>query len=104
MFRGTTPTYIFKTNDDIDLTIADKVYVTFSGMDEGEIMTKTDDALVVSADTIEVYLTQQETLSFPNGKIKVQINWLYGEEGRTKRACSQKMTIDAQKNLLDRTL
>lgn len=104
MFRGTTPTYIFKTNDDIDLTLADKVYVTFSGMDESEIMTKTDDDLEVATNTIEVYLTQQETLSFPNGKIKVQINWLYGEGGKAKRACSQKMTIDAQKNLLDRTL
>lgn len=103
MYKGTTPTYTFTTTD-ADLTIASNVYVTFSTMDEKEIMTKTGTALTVTEHSIEVYLTQEETLSFPTGSVKVQINWLYDDNGEIKRACSNKMTIPTKKNLKNEVL
>lgn len=102
MYKGTTPTYTFTSND-VDLTIASKVFVTFSTMDEKEIMTKSDD-LVITSHSVEVYLNQEETLSLPTGSIKVQINWLYDDNGETKRACSNKMTIPTKKNLKNEVL
>ena len=104
MNRGTTPTYTFTMPQGVDLTHASKVYVTFAQLDDTLIITKSDEDLVITSSKVEVYLTQEETLSFPNGQIQVQLNWLYEEGGKTKRACSQKMQIIAQKNLLDKVL
>jgi hypothetical protein len=88
----------------VDITLATGIYVTFGRMDGSLIMTKTDDDLEISNNSVEVYLTQEETLSFPNGQIQVQLNWLYPEGGKVKRACSQIMTISARKNLIDEVL
>ena len=71
--RGTTPTFKFTVPDEIDLTQANNVYVTFYY--KGETLTKTGNALTVTAHEVDVFLTQQETLSFPVGNIEVQINW-----------------------------
>lgn len=103
MYKGTTPTYTFTTTE-VDLTIARKVLVTFSTMDEKEIFTKQGDDLVVTENSIEVYLTQEDTLSLPTGSVKAQINWLYVQGGVTKRACSNKMVILTKKNLKDEVL
>ena len=67
-------------------------------------MTKTDDDLEISSTQVEVYLTQEETLSFPNGLIQVQLNWLYQVGDKVKRATSTKMMIEAQQNLLNEVL
>ena len=104
MYRGTTPTYTFTLPDTVDLTQADEVYVTFSKMNDDIIMTKTAEGLTVTAHTVEVYLSQEETLAFPNGKIQMQINWIYEQGGLRKRACSVKMQINAERNLIDEVL
>ena len=80
------------------------IYVTFCKMDGSLIMTKTGDDLNITNNSVEVYLTQEETLSFPNGQIQVQLNWLYPEGNRVKRACSEIMSISAKKNLIDEVL
>ncbi len=103
MYKGTTPTYTFTTTE-VDLTIARKVLVTFSTMDEKEIFTKEGDDLVVTANSVEVYLTQEETLSLPTGSVKAQINWLYIQGGETKRACSNKMIISTKTNLINEVI
>lgn len=104
MYRGTTPTYTFIMPESVDISLATGIYVTFCKIDGRLIITKTDDDLVVENNSVEVYLTQEETLSFPNGQIQVQLNWLYPEGNKTKRACSQIMTISARKNLIDEVL
>ena len=104
MYRGTTPTYTFTMPEGVDLTLADEIYVTFCKTNDALIMTKTGADLVVSSDKVDVFLTQEETLAFPNGFVQVQLNWLYQEEGRSKRACSNKMRIKAEKNLIDEVL
>lgn len=104
MFRGTTPTYTFSMPDGVDLTLASRVYVTFCKLDGALIIEKSDEDLEITDRTVEVFLTQEETLSFPNGLIQVQLNWLYEEGSRIKRACSQIMQIKAEKNLIDEVI
>ena len=104
MYRGTTPTYTFTMPRGVDLTQASAVFVTFARKDESIIMTKTGDALDVSESTVEVYLTQEETLAFPNGTVQVQLNWIYQEGGKTKRACSNIMQISTRRNLVDEVI
>ena len=104
MYRGTTPTYMFTLPDEVDLTIANKIFATFSRMDDTEILTKTDEDLEVTTHSVGVYLTQEETLAFPNGVLKFQLNWLYDSDGVTKRACTNIINITAQKNLKDEVL
>lgn len=102
MYKGTTPTYTFIAPESVDLTDATKIWVTFSTMDEKELFSKESGEIVLAdAQTIEVYLTQEETLKFPTGSVKAQINWIYLEETKTKRACSEKMIIKANTNLKD---
>lgn len=104
MFKGTTPTFTFTTSADIDLTQATGVYVTFSNINETQIFTKTGADLVINEKSIDVFLTQQETLLFPEGTVKVQINWTYNEDGKVKRCASEKMTINAIRNLINEVL
>lgn len=105
MFRGTTPTYVFNLSDQtVDLTAASKVFVTFARKDGSEILTKAGDELDVSAHSVSVFLTQEETLSFPTGQVNMQLNWLYDEGGVTKRACTRIISISSAKNLKNEVL
>ena len=100
MYRGTTPTFELKINDEnIDLTDADNVYVTFRTK-KGK-QTYTGDALEVSAREVDVFLTQEQTLAFPTGTAEVQINWTY-EDG--KRACTNIARIVISENLIEEVL
>ena len=104
VYKGTTPTYIFTLPEDIDLSSADSVYVTFSKKNYETILTKEDNELEIDGNTVSVFLEQEETLSFPRGDILVQINWLYTEGHTTKRACSEIITIPAKRNLIDEVI
>ncbi len=80
--RGTTPTFTLTFDDpDLDLTQAQNVYVTFAYRNSS--LTKTGESLTVAEKSIDVYLTQAETLEFPIGDIKVQANWTTASGGRT---------------------
>ena len=97
MYRGTTPTFELKiTDQDIDLTEADHVYVTFRTK-KGKT-TYTGNQLEVTAHEVDVYLSQEETLAFPLGTADVQINWTY-DDG--KRACTNIARIVISENLLE---
>lgn len=104
MYRGTTPTYTFTMPQEVDLTEVSKMCITFAKLDETIIMTKTGEDVQITDNKVEVYLTQEETLEFPSGQIKVQLNWLYQQGAITKRACSNIFTITAHKNLIDEVL
>lgn len=100
MYRGTTPTFQLKiTDESVDLTEADNVYVTFR-TSKGKT-TYTGDALEVTAQEVDVYLTQEQTLAFPVGPADVQINWTY-DNG--KRACTNIARIAISENLLETVL
>ena len=104
IIQGTTPTFIFYTEEAIDLTQVEGVWVTFSKTDETELFTKTGDALEIAPQQICVYLTQAETLQLPAGKVKAQINITYTADGKEMRAASNKFLIGTYSNLLDEEL
>lgn len=74
MIRATTPTHRFKLNTDISKL--EKVLITYS--QEGTVLIDKDldDCDVISGDTIELTLTQEETKKFKanvNAKIQVRV-------------------------------
>lgn len=97
--RGTTPTLTLTFSDpDLDLTTASDVYVTFRF---GETpLTKTGEDLVITEKTIEVFLSQTETLAFPEGPVEVQANWMKGG----KRAASDVAQYFFTKQLLEQEI
>lgn len=79
--RGTTPTITLTfTDSELDLTQANNVYVTIQY--GRTLLTKTGTDLEVEAKQIALYLTQQETLDFPEGNIDIQANWTDDVGGR----------------------
>ena len=99
MYQGVTPTFTFIAPEEVDLSTATKVWVTFSTQDERELLTKAGDDLTITTNRAEVYLTQQETLKLPVGTLKVQLNWIYADDGKVKRACSNKLDLVIDSNL-----
>lgn len=97
--RGVTPTFTLTfDSDDLDLTQADHVYVTFANK---VTLTKSDADLDIEAKQISVYLTQEETLSFREGATSIQVNWTYGD---WSRASSEIVRYNFGAQLLDRVV
>ena len=97
MYKGTTPTFTLTLPETVDLSTASNVYVTFKKNDV--ILTKTGEDLSIDRNTVSVFLTQEETLAFPDGQIRLQINWTYVEGNTMKRACSEVANVYFQQNL-----
>lgn len=96
--KGTTPTVICVFNKpDLDLTLANNVYVTFTS--NLRTVTKSGEDLTVEPNRIIVRLSQADTLSFQIDDVEIQANWTY--DGR-QRACSTIEKIDVTRNLLMR--
>lgn len=104
MVRGTTPTYIFKLPEDVDLSEAESVYVTFANKQFQTLLTKRDDDLDISENSVSVFLNQEETLMMPKGTVNIQLNWLYSDLGVTKRACSKIKEIPVHRNLIEEVM
>lgn len=96
--RATTPTLTFTfTEEDLDLTAASHVYVTFR---EGvKVLTKTGDDLEVEAKSVSARLSQSETLMF-YGTVEAQVNWTVAGD----RIASNIVNIDMTKQLLNKVV
>lgn len=94
--RATTPTLALTfSKDDLDLTTAQNVYVT---LEQGEkSLTKSGSVINVTANRIEIFLSQSETLKFAEGDVKIQANWTAEGGGR---AASAVKTINMSEQLL----
>ena len=101
MYKLTTPTFTFTFPEDFDMSSISpgNTYVTFSNNNSRYVVTKTNDDLEIGEHTIVVFLTQEETKAFPSGDVKAQINWVYSEGGKTKRACTNIVEICVKDNL-----
>ena len=100
MYQSTTPTITFTFPDGIDMTQANKIFVTFADNQDNVIINKTGNDLTVTANTVKVTLAQEETTEIPMRGLQAQINWTYADEGITKRACTNIITFDnVSKNL-----
>lgn len=63
MFRGTTPTLIFKYKFDLSALNVEAIYITFTQNDQ-TILEKKLDEVDIKKSTISVNLSQEETLLF----------------------------------------
>lgn len=100
MIRATTPTYTLSLPDDseVDLTDASKV---FFAMSQGSYTIKKQ-VTPTDAHTVEVYLTQDETLELKDGKpADIQLNWIYS--GGARMATKVK-SVQVDKQLLKEVL
>ena len=96
MVRGTTPTFRLILDDEyVDLTQAVNVYASFKQKDT--LITKSGEDIGIAEGEVDVYLSQAETLKFIKGDVEIQLNWTY-LDGR--RACSNIITIEVDKNLI----
>lgn len=83
MIRGTTPTVVLKLNNtDINLTELKNIYITIR-QGEDTILTKKSGevGLLVEDNTIELYLSQKETLNLRPGVAQIQLRGItHGDE------------------------
>ena len=103
MQQYTTPTIRLAMSSDI--TFADEVFVTF-GTRGKKFMTKTGDEITVSAEYVDVFLTQEESASFPKGDVQVEVNFTFFDSVANvmKRGYTNKATIFVDRNLLDEVI
>ena len=73
MRRGTTPTFKIKI-DGIRIDELKSIYVTFKQYNTE--ITKRKEDVEIEENTISVKMSQEETLSFTNGRVNVQIRGL----------------------------
>lgn len=94
MIRATTPTYILSLPQDcgVDLREAEKVFFAIS---QGSYTLKKQ-VTPTSALTVEVYLSQPETLELKEGKsAEIQLNWIYSG-GRRMATKVKPIIVDKQ--------
>ena len=104
MYKGTTPTYIFTFPEDVDISQADEIYVSIGDLNGEEILRLTGNDLDVVDNTVQIYLDQAQTLALPSGRARCQLNWIYQDGAKLKRACSQIMTISVRENMIGEVL
>lgn len=95
MYRGVTPTFTFTFPEGFHPADATKIIVTFSNYRQ-TILELTESDINIVDDTIEVTLTQNQTLSFPDGPVRVQINFAYSNDSRV---ATQISVINWDRNL-----
>lgn len=96
MIQYTTPTFILTLPETVDLSLVQNLYFTLTqGKTE---LQKAGDSLVVEGQTVSVFLSQEESGKFTNGKASLQLNWTYGNGAR---CCSTIVAVDVGRNLLD---
>ena len=98
MFKGTTPTFSLVFSEQIDLTEATQIAVTFSDYRRNKIMEKTNADLEVSAHQIDITLTQEETLAMPR-EVLIQVNFLYVDGTTVRRTASEIADVRFNNNL-----
>lgn len=95
MYKGTTPTFIF-TFSDFDPTTADDVILTFSQDKRKPLVEIGKDDMTIESNQISVWLSQEETLAFPMGRIFCQFNFSF-EDGQ--RVASTIKDVEFNRNL-----
>lgn len=95
MVQATTPTFVLTLPNTVDLTQIENMY--FSLQQNGTVIKKTGEDLVIDGQTISVYLSQEETLPILSGKASIQLNWTYANGAR---ACSNIVSVPVSGNLL----
>ena len=99
MYRGTTPTLTLTFPQGTDFT-GTTVYVSLSDNMRNEVMRVTGSDLDIDENVISLYLEQEQTLALPP-VVLIQVNWTYGTG---ERACSNIVSFDTKRNLINEVL
>ena len=105
MVRGTTLPVTLKVKG-ADLTTADSVYVSIKQINTsflftGEELNITLENVGDSTNSIITFvLTQAQSLKLLNGFAKVQVNWLYTDDGTQYRNATTIAEVDVAEQLL----
>lgn len=99
MVQATTPTFILTLPDTVDLSEVENLYFTIE--QNKTLLTKETEDLTVEGQTVQVFLSQQETLQFRTGTASIQLNWTYGNGAR---GCSNIVQIHVDENLLKKVV
>lgn len=99
MIRATTPTYILSLPEsaEVDLTEMTEVHFTLVQYrtEIDKIVTPTD------SKTVEVTLSQEDTINLKDGIAEIQLNWI---DASGNRGATYVSTIRIDKQLLDEVL
>lgn len=95
MVQATTPTFVLTLPNTVDLTEIENMY--FNLQQNGTVIKKTGEDLVIDGQTVSVYLSQAETLQILSGTASIQLNWTYANGAR---ACSDIVSVPVSGNLL----
>lgn len=100
MTRGTTPTLILKLKN-LDVSLLRDVYITFrQNRYKNKILEKKTEDISINAEknTIDIYLTQQDTLYFDVSDVEIQMRAIT-KEGRA--VASKILTLPVNRILKD---
>lgn len=102
MYKGATPTLTFTFPDIVDLTLAYKLWLTFTDTsEEANILferTLQDNEVEVTENTVTTTLTQEDTLSCPK-EVFVQCNYLFTDGTLVRRVPSRIVGLRFERNL-----
>lgn len=82
MYRGTTPTEVYKINNaDVDLSECKQIWVTIVDWSTKEYTWDIDRLTIDAGEhTVSLTLTQTETLKFVPGQAFTQLRFLYNDD------------------------
>lgn len=76
MYRGTTPTLVYKFNSNFDLSTIKEVWVTLENPSKELTLDINNVSIDNENKTISIILSQEDTLEFSSGRVKTQIRLL----------------------------
>lgn len=76
MFRGTTPSLIFKLNTELDFSSIAEVMLTIKKGSHSQTWKSNELSIDADEKAISITLTQKETLAFEDGEAEAQIRIL----------------------------
>ena len=104
LYRGTTPTYTITFPNDIDMTLATNIVVSLGNSSKNTLFEKKGNDLDVDVHTISFDLSQEESLRFRDKFVVGQVNWLYPDGSKVKRACSNTFRFPVEDNMKDEVM
>lgn len=104
LYRGTTPTYTITFPNDVDMTLASDVTVSLGNSSKNTLIEKKGSELVIDQHTVSFDLSQEESLIFRQNFFLGQVNWLYYDGPKVRRACSNVFTIPVEDNMKDEVM
>lgn len=104
LYRGTTPTYTITFPNDIDMTLATNIVVSLGNSSKNTLIEKKGNDLAVDVHTVSFDLSQEESLRFRQKFFIGQVNWLYSDGLKTRRACSNFFKVPVEDNMKDEVM